>query len=185
MNMNVMKKASLSILLIAAGFLAYYSYKSFSKETILIRSFIEEKDFSPLVEIINQDHFLLSERRQFNAETALIDRAPGGDERKKGIALIDVGELEGKTVGFVAYYKKNLQEGTIWLLGVAKDFRGRGIAKSLLLHALAELKKKNVDYVTIATRSINTPALSLYKKMGFKELEHHKDRGMIILKKTF
>jgi ribosomal-protein-alanine N-acetyltransferase len=102
---------------------------------------------------------------------------------KKGSVNVDVIEAERETAGFIAYYKKSPEQGFIWLLAVDKAFRGRGYGEMLLSNALSRLKKQQATYVTIATRLINKPALSLYKKLGFVEQFREEDRGMVTLVK--
>lgn len=55
-------------------------------------------------------------------------------------------------------------EGQIVSVAVHPDFRGRGLAGALL----EEIKKEDVMLYTLEVRSDNLPAISLYKKHGFK-----------------
>ena len=48
-------------------------------------------------------------------------------------------------------------------------------------HALSELKKQGAQYVTLTTRLAKTPAMELYKKVGFVEQHREEDRGIITL----
>ena len=47
-------------------------------------------------------------------------------------------------------------------------FRGRGIGESVLRVVLKVVCGKGATFVTLEVRSSNTPAISLYKKLGFK-----------------
>lgn len=152
-----------------------------SKETAHIRPYDQEKDFKPLVKLMHDNMFWVSETSNFSPEKMLLTRAPSYAPHKKGLAIIDVVEDSETTAGFIAYYKKDSTEGYIWLLAVDKAFRGRGLAEKLARHALVSLKKQGAKYVTLGTRLINTPALALYKKLGFVEQDRDEKRGMITL----
>jgi ribosomal protein S18 acetylase RimI-like enzyme len=147
--------------------------------TAFIRSYERDKDFLPLVKLMNENKYWISERANFSPEKMLITRTPSNDPDKKGQVIVDVIEVDGSTAGFIAYYKKSPEQGFIWLLAVSKIFRGRGFGEKLVGHALTNLQ--GTKYVTIATRLINKPALSLYKKMGFVEQSREEDRGIITL----
>ena len=169
----------LAIILAAIGYGLFFYFNS---KKVIIRDFIEEKDFVPLVKLMNNDLFLLSENRDFSPERVLLRKSPDY-EKTPNLATITVAEVDKQTAGFVAYVKKGPSYTYIWLLGVDKNFRRQGLGKKLLYQAFKDLTAKGYKSVTIAVRSMNKPALLLYKSVGFVEESNDKDRGMIILRK--
>lgn len=55
-------------------------------------------------------------------------------------------------------------------LMVDQQFRGRGIAQSLIKHLVEKSQSKPYDSAVIRVWVENIPAVSLYKKMGFQEI---------------
>ena len=53
---------------------------------------------------------------------------------------------------------------------VDQQFRGRGIAQSLIKHLVEKSQSKPYDSAVIRVWVENIPAVSLYKKMGFQEI---------------
>lgn len=168
----------LSVLAIAS---LIYLQNDQETDPSFIRPYDQEKDFQPLVKLMNENMFWVSERPEFSPEKVLTLRAPYNDPQRKGQASIDVVEFEDKTGGFIAYYKIGPEQGFIWLLAVDKAFRGRGFGEKLVAHVLHVFKQQGARYVTLATRTINKPALALYKKLGFVEKYRDEERGIITL----
>jgi ribosomal-protein-alanine N-acetyltransferase len=61
-----------------------------------------------------------------------------------------------------------VNEGHITNVAVAPAHRNKHIASALLDAAIAEAEKLEMLGLTLEVRKSNTPALSLYKKFGFK-----------------
>ncbi len=173
--------ALLCLLSALAVFAVFYLRNDQSEQSTLIRPYEQDRDFQPLVRLMNDNKYWISENPQFSPEKMLISKTPSQSPEKKGQVKIDVVESHEATAGFIAYYKKSQEHGFIWLLGVDKTFRGQGFGEMLVAHALASLKRQGATYVTLATRLINKPAMSLYKKMGFVEQYREEDRGMVTL----
>ncbi|HXW53112.1 MAG TPA: GNAT family N-acetyltransferase [Myxococcota bacterium] len=173
--------ALLGLFAALAVFTVFYLQNDQDEQSVFIRPYEEERDFQPLVRLMNDNKYWISENPEFSPEKMLITKTPSHSPEKKGQAKIDVVESHEATAGFVAYYKKSPEHGFIWLLGVDKEFRGRGFGEMLVSHALANLKRQGSSYVTLAVRAINKPAMSLYKKMGFVEQYREEDRGMVTL----
>ncbi|MBY0114096.1 MAG: bifunctional helix-turn-helix transcriptional regulator/GNAT family N-acetyltransferase [Phycisphaerales bacterium] len=79
--------------------------------------------------------------------------------------------MESETVGAVAV--KPLTEGRWELLKLAVDpkHRGRGIGERLAREAITRAKKRGARTVYLETSRVLEPAVRLYKKLGFKEVE--------------
>jgi|SRR5579871_97537 len=175
--------ALLCLLAALAVFAVFYLQNDQTEQALVIRPYEQDKDFRPLVRIVNDNLYWISENPDFSAERMLLSRAPSYAPEKKGLVNIAVVESEEATAGFVAYYKKSPDHGFIWLLGVDKTYRGRGFGEMLMKHALSNLKRQGATYATLATRLINKPAMSLYRKLGFVEEHREDDRGMVTLVK--
>ena len=52
-------------------------------------------------------------------------------------------------------------------LAVAPDYRQKGIAQALVNELIARLQQNQVTCLTLEVRASNTPAISLYEKLGF------------------
>jgi len=59
-------------------------------------------------------------------------------------------------------------KGGIYMLGVDRDYRGKGIGKRVLLAGLARLKSKSLQVAELTVDSENKAACALYKSIGFK-----------------
>ncbi|MFC2047324.1 GNAT family N-acetyltransferase [Chloroflexota bacterium] len=60
------------------------------------------------------------------------------------------------------------KKGQIHMLGVAPDYRGRGIGKGILLAGLSYIKNKGLPIVELTVDSENKAACALYRSVGFK-----------------
>lgn len=178
--------ALLSLLAFFAAVVIFLVQQDQTGRSMMIRPYEQEKDFKAIVDMVNDNKFWISETGDFQPEKFLLTRAPSGEPERKGVVSIVVAEIDQKTAGFIAYYRKNAQHGFLWLLAVDKSFRGRGIGEELASHALNEMKNQGATYVTLAVRTMNKPALTLYRKLGFVEKTRlEEERGMVILIKRF
>jgi len=75
-----------------------------------------------------------------------------------------------KPVAFISYYYEYPLFAKIQFVDVDEQYQRQGIAKNMIIEILERLKKDGVRSVEIVTRLINTPALTLYEKLGFKKL---------------
>ena len=75
---------------------------------------------------------------------------------------------DNEVVGFVTIgaRKKNVSE--IGLIAVDQTFRGKGVAKSLIINAVGEVYESGDSYINVSTQEDNTPAMKLYASLGFK-----------------
>jgi|HubBroStandDraft_1064217.scaffolds.fasta_scaffold513014_2 ribosomal protein S18 acetylase RimI-like enzyme len=159
---------------------AVFYFNGDEPNIIAIRAY-EEKDFKPLLKIMNDNLFWISEHADLNTEKVLTLKAPHNDETRKGEAHIDVITVLDEPKGFISYFKRGPSHGFIWLLAVDKDQRKKGFGEQLVAHAIHELKKQGATYATLAAKTMNKPAISLYKKMGFVEETRDDERGVVFL----
>jgi len=82
----------------------------------------------------------------------------------KAADIVLVWRKNNEILGFITLQKK----GSIPLIAVSKNARGKGIGKALIFAALNIFKKWELDSVSIDTQITNIPALRLYHSCGFK-----------------
>lgn len=81
-------------------------------------------------------------------------------------------ERNGKTIGSVTIQlRTNLSLGYIYDVAITKEYRGQGWGKYLLNKSIEELKMQNINTATLTVTGENKQALSLYHKIGFKEVD--------------
>ncbi len=88
-----------------------------------------------------------------------------------------VAEINGKIVGYVmcrvelgwGYTRKGIiKKGHVISIAVLQEYRRRGIGRALMENVMKVLKEKyGVHEVYLEVRVSNTPAINLYKKLGF------------------
>jgi ribosomal protein S18 acetylase RimI-like enzyme len=93
-------------------------------------------------------------------------------ENKKSVAL--VAEQDGKILGFGDVHKNPLDAlryvGSFGI-GIRKEARGMGIGEKLAGLLIKEAKKKlKIKIIELHVFANNTPAINLYKKLGFEEV---------------
>ena len=74
-----------------------------------------------------------------------------------------------KVIGFIAYYPHSLHVWQFLFLIVDQDYRGKGIAKSLLRYAVDDMVSRGAIKIILYTRLDNIKAQNLYKGFGFKQ----------------
>jgi RimJ/RimL family protein N-acetyltransferase len=95
------------------------------------------------------------------------------EHRDKPGYLTLVAEVGGCVVGFLEFengQRRRTQHSGMFSIFILKEWRTVGIG-SALISVLLEWATANplIEKVTLATFSTNTPALALYKKLGFQE----------------
>ena len=82
------------------------------------------------------------------------------DNKPVGIVLNGFRNVEGKKIAW--------NGGT----GVAPDYRGKGVSRSLMEETLALFKQENVDTSTLEVIKENERAIKLYEKYGYEISDH-------------
>lgn len=77
----------------------------------------------------------------------------------------------GKIVGLLVVYCNDFIDyrAYVALVGVLKDYRGRGIAERMMCECIDYVRCNN--FKTIGIHSNNNIAINLYKKLGFNIIE--------------
>lgn len=91
-----------------------------------------------------------------------------------------VAELDGRVVGMMVLWQI-VDEAHIATLAVHPDYRRRGLAKRLLVHALQVSWEQGGRMAFLEVRESNQAAQSMYSKFGFEEVgrrtRYYKDNG--------
>ncbi|MBS0186837.1 MAG: bifunctional helix-turn-helix transcriptional regulator/GNAT family N-acetyltransferase [Planctomycetes bacterium] len=111
-----------------------------------------------------EQHFKMEpidERTLRNPETEIV--------AKGGSVLMAV--MGAETVGAVAIKPLDTGRWELTKLAVDARHRGRGIGELLTREAMARARKKGAKAVVLETSRVLEPAVRLYKKLGFKEID--------------
>ena len=150
---------------------------------ILIRT-LEIDDVEALYKHVN---VLLSEQNgrngfpYFSPRTALPPREEYLPKLKEDIEkhkpedrfrLTFLALVEDKIAGHIVLEKGPLEANwhrrLINGVGVEKDYLGQGVGKALMKAGIDYAREKGIEYIDLGVFSNNTPAVSLYKKLGFE-----------------
>lgn len=82
-----------------------------------------------------------------------------------------IARVEGNVAACIALRRFDAQTGEIKRLYVRPTYRGRGLAKQLTVRMLEEATRIGYERVVLDTLRSMTPAVSLYRSMGFQEIE--------------
>ncbi len=61
-------------------------------------------------------------------------------------------------------------KGIIGMIGIAPDYRGKGVSKPVLVAGMEYLQSIHVDEIGLHVDGNNTPAIRLYKSVGFEKV---------------
>ena len=62
--------------------------------------------------------------------------------------------------------------GFVAMTGVHPSFRGNGLGTAVVVTGMEYLRDRGVDAIELEVDSTNTPAVELYRKLGFKPVHH-------------
>ena len=128
-----------------------------------VRNFTQ-KDKKVVSELYYELHPVEEKRRK---EKGLL--LPVEKSRLKTILLVaeDAKQITGFVWGNLIIYGF-FRYGTIEELFVKKEFRSKGIGRSLVKEIMKRFKNLKVKVVFVTTEKENKEAIDLYKKLGFK-----------------
>lgn len=90
-------------------------------------------------------------------------------ESLSSATIFYVAKCDEKTVGYLGM-QNAMGDGYITNVAVTKDFRNFGVATSLLSALFEYATKNQMNFISLEVRKSNVPAISLYKKLGFKDV---------------
>ena len=86
-------------------------------------------------------------------------------------AGVFVAEVEGVVVGYITTrFDREAGQGRIPNLAVAADWRGCGLGRRLIEHALEVFRREGLEYAVIETMAQNAIGEHLYPACGFQEV---------------
>ena len=78
--------------------------------------------------------------------------------------------LDGDTVAGYIGSQSVLGESDMMNVAVAPEYRRRGIAQALILELIRRLSQQGNRSLMLEVRASNTPAITLYQKLGFAQV---------------
>ena len=90
-------------------------------------------------------------------------------ELKNPLSYWLVAEVDSEVAGYVGS-QSVLDAADMMNLAVSPKYRKQGIGQALVKRLVAHLQQKNVIALLLEVRVSNTPAISLYEKMGFVQV---------------
>ncbi len=76
--------------------------------------------------------------------------------------------MDGKPVGYIISCIEGLSRGGhVISVGVLSDYRRMGIGNALMCRSICSMAERGIDHVILEVRVSNTPAITLYRKLGF------------------
>jgi ribosomal-protein-alanine N-acetyltransferase len=88
--------------------------------------------------------------------------------------LVVILKPDGRVIGYIIFWhvREDVQINNI---AFHPDYRGRGLGEALTRHIIEKVRKAGATFVTLEVRPSNTPAVRLYKKLGFEILGTRKN----------
>ncbi len=133
-----------------------YSYNAQLDRPFLLQHFVDDR------------YFLVADESYMYDPVDTLDTGIHGIVKKPVTFLMYY--KDQKPVGFISYYFESPLFGKIQFVDVDQNYQRQGIAKKMILEVLKRFEKQGARSVEIVTRLTNTPALTLYEKLGFKRL---------------
>ncbi len=81
--------------------------------------------------------------------------------------------IEDEVVAYCLYYAL-FESAEILRIGTHLNWQKQGIASQLLHHLIIHLQQQQVENLLLEVRADNTPAINLYKKLGFQQIDCRK-----------
>ena len=140
-----------------------------------IYDFDPVRDTQEILEIFKHNLYWLVSSEDYSPEFMLKHRTPNKNPLYVGSLHIKVLREQNKLAGFTAYYMEKKKLGKLLFLAVSQEFRGKGYGEQLVRYVLKDLENRGAHHVRLVTRTTNFPAIRLYKRIGFHEVERHED----------
>jgi ribosomal protein S18 acetylase RimI-like enzyme len=93
------------------------------------------------------------------------------DDAARDPAGIFVAEEEGRIVGYITTWQDRAAGlGHIPNLAIRREYRGAGLGRTLIEHALAHFRSAGLTHAKIETLAQNAVGNHLYPSLGFREV---------------
>lgn len=142
-------------------------------------------EFTPeVLELIQTTYSIIPEFEQGYASQEIAKRLLAGP------ALLLIARVEGEIAGFKLGYQTEEQVFYSWLGGIAPDFRGLGLAKSLLEYQERWAVEQGYQRIEVKTRNcfpamLNMLISSKYQITALLSDAQHHSQNMLHLQKQF
>jgi ribosomal-protein-alanine N-acetyltransferase len=92
-----------------------------------------------------------------------------GEIQNTGISfpMIILHESDSRVAGYIIYWQIG-DEVQINNVAVHPDFRRQGLGEAALKLVFKQVRERDAKHVMLEVRTSNTPALTLYRKLGFE-----------------
>lgn len=136
-----------------------------------LRTFELDQDEAELTSIQNA---AFGEHWGFNPNTVeeIAARVRMNSTAPDGIIFISNGE---SLAGFNWTLRNETENGSVGFVamtGVHPNYRGKGLGTAVVVTGMEYLREQGVDGIELEVDSTNTPAVELYRKLGFKPVHH-------------
>lgn len=122
-------------------------------------AFTDHPNFTPWTEVMWKQW--VTESRSFRPELSFVVVEPSAPQRV--VAYVQSAEFDAH------FQATGRREAYVGKVGTLRDFRGRGLAGTLLRHALAAYQAAGYDEASLDVDSENpTGALGVYERVGFE-----------------
>jgi len=74
-----------------------------------------------------------------------------------------------EVVGYIIYWQIG-DDAQVNNIAVHPDCRGLGLGESMMRYAIARARETGAVFMTLEVRQSNTPAVTLYRKLGFETM---------------
>lgn len=144
------------------------------RSSVLLRE-PRREDLDGLLDFINS---LVREKAPIN-KTSEVSRSEENEFLDRQLASVEngdvlhlVAEIDGKIVGSAEVTKLSGRESHVGALGIGvkSGYRRIGIATKLIEVLIEKAKKQGLKIILLAVYENNQPAITLYRKLGFKEI---------------
>ena len=131
---------------------------------------IRKKDAEGLSKLLSsiskEASFIYTEGRLLSGEMEKLFLHPG----KQIYVLENDGILVGYCIVALGMFPENSHTAKIQSMGIMPDQQNRGRGKILLSAVIERLKQEDKKVITLEVVDKNTPAVKLYKSLGFIEI---------------
>ncbi len=90
-------------------------------------------------------------------------------ELENGHSALFAAVQDGQVIGW-AGLEYVCGEGSVTNIAVLPAFRGQGLGRALTLRLIEEAQRRTLDFLMLEVRASNTPAIALYRSLGFTEI---------------